>query len=54
MTLVSGPLTEVIQTMTQNGVCGHEMRPDLCNFLVHSDVITFAILMWLNAKDHFV
>ncbi len=31
--------------MTQNGVRGREMRPDLCKFLVRSDVTTIAILL---------
>ncbi len=42
--LIYSPLTEVIQTMTQNGIREHEMRPDLCKCLVRSDVTTFAIL----------
>ena len=46
--LISGPLTEVIQTMTQNGVREHMMRPDLCKFLIRSDVTTFAILVNLK------
>ena len=44
MTLFSGPLTEVIQTVTQNGIreC-YEAR--FMQILVRSDVTTFASLM---------
>ena len=48
--LISGPLTEVMQTMTQNGVRTHEMRIDLCKFLVRSDVTTFATLVGPTVK----
>ena len=57
--LISGPLTEVIQTMTQNGVRGSRWGPIYAVFRFRTDVTTFASLstfgfyiwVWLSLQE---